>query len=557
MPSGRLPWSFSSVRTRLLAGLALLLTAGLIASAASSTLLLEDFLLERDENTLRASAERITDVIAQGPQSANADQLGAVLGPPLGIVAVDADNRVLAATGAASSAATTLVALTGTVAPGEVVTYDRADGPNNFKAIRILSPGLTLERGPSERTVQPAALVLATDTSVDDATTDTLVERQLALVGAALALLLGLATIVLRLGMRPLAQMAHAAEAIAGGSRSERLPTRGDNSETDLLAEAVNRAFDAQARAEATVRSMAADTSHELRTPLSTISGWLDLHRQGGVSGPGLEKALDHIENEVGRMRLLVEDLALLARLDAGRPMDQDDVDLTALAASVVEDAQIIYPDRSIDLVPAPPTPVRGDAARLQQAVRNLVGNAVQHTPAQTSVVVDITHIRGAVQLKVNDNGPGISPQDLPRVLERFWRAEASRSRAYGGSGLGLAIVEAIVHAHHGQVGVDSEVGVGTTVTIRLPHAAKETPCRAADAWWFPRFGNQGLGAFSVRLRTSIRTLRIATPTVPAGHTPAWFMPARTPAKYLPLVCAHHRAKGAARRRRPPRSRRG
>ncbi|MGP4027375.1 sensor histidine kinase [Actinomadura sp. 3N407] len=173
-------------------------------------------------------------------------------------------------------------------------------------------------------------------------------------------------------------------------------------------------------------------------------------------------------------MRLLVEDLTLLARLDAGRPMDQGDVDLTALAAGVVEDAQIIYPDRGITLAPARPSHVRGDAARLQQALRNLVGNAVQHTPARTSVRVEITDVGGAVQVDVIDNGPGISRQDLPRVFERFWRAEASRSRAYGGSGLGLAIVEVIVHAHHGQVAVRSEAGMGTIVTVWLPHARRK-----------------------------------------------------------------------------------
>ncbi|WP_210569697.1 cell wall metabolism sensor histidine kinase WalK [Streptomyces sp. GESEQ-4] len=293
--------------------------------------------------------------------------------------------------------------------------------------------------------------------------------RQLALIGGTLLVLLGLSVIVLRLGMRPLARMARSADAIAAGSLTERLPTHRNGSEADLLAKAVNRAFDAQARAEATVRSLAADTSHELRTPLSTISGWLDLHRQGGLSGPGLETALEHIENEVGRMRLLVEELSLLARLDAGRPVEQDDVDLTVLAAGVIEDAQIIYPQRDIAMAPALPAPVIGDAARLQQVLRNLVGNAVQHTPAQTSVRVEVTLSRGTVELSVIDNGPGISPEDLPRVFERFWRAEASRSRAYGGSGLGLAIVEAIVHAHHGQVAVYSDVGVGTTVTIRLP----------------------------------------------------------------------------------------
>ncbi|MFG3022688.1 sensor histidine kinase [Streptomyces sp. NPDC048254] len=320
-----------------------------------------------------------------------------------------------------------------------------------------------------EPAVQPTAVILVVDTSVDDATTDTLLARQLVIVAGTLVLLLALAVLVLRLGLRPLATMADSADAIAEGHLTERLPTRGDRSETDQLAEAVNRAFDAQARAEAAVRSLAADTSHELRTPLSTISGWLDLHRQGGLTGPRLETALGHIENEVGRMRLLVEDLSLLARLDAGRPLEQAPLDVTALAASVVEDAHVIHPDRAITLTAVGGRArVTGDAARLQQVLRNLVGNAVQHTPVQTAVRVTVTTVPRRVQIDVADDGPGIAPQDLPRVFERFWRAEASRSRSYGGSGLGLAIVEAIVHAHHGQVSVESAVGVGTTVSVRL-----------------------------------------------------------------------------------------
>ncbi|MGW1003454.1 ATP-binding protein [Streptomyces sp. NPDC002520] len=473
---GRLPWwSFSSVRLRLLIGLAVLLVAGLVASAVTSTLLVADFLHTRYEDTLKDSAKRITHVIERGPQTANADQLAALLGPPLGIVAVSADNTVLLSTGTATSSAADLAKLTALAPAGAVVTYGGGEGTDDIRVIRIPTPGLTLDRGPGEGTVKPAALVLAVDTSVDKETAERLIHRQLALVGAALVLLLGLAVLVLRLGMRPLARMARAADAIADGSRAERLPTRGNGSETDLLAEAVNQAFDAQARAEATVRSMAADTSHELRTPLTTISGWLDLYRQGGVSGPGLETALDHIENEVGRMRLLVEDLTLLARLDAGRPVEQQPVDLTALAACVVEDAQVIHPDRVIALAPAPSAPALGDPDRLQQVLRNLVGNAVQHTPAHTSVRVDVGITGREVRVDVVDDGPGIAPQDLPRVFERFWRAEASRSRAYGGSGLGLAIVEAIVHAHQGRVSVASEVGRGTTVTVRLPSALSVT----------------------------------------------------------------------------------
>ncbi|MFI8090796.1 ATP-binding protein [Streptomyces sp. NPDC086080] len=466
----RRPWSRSSVRLRLLAGLAVLLVTGLTASTVISAFLMEDYIDQRNDATLQDRADRLTEVIAQGPQRADADQVAALLGSPLGIVAVDRHNRVLESTGSAIAAAGELAELSTTAPPGEIVTYDGNDEQHDLAAIRVPSPGLTIvHRSPTSDVMRPAALILSIDTSIDDKTTVALITRQLALVGGALLLVLALATVVLRLGMRPLARMARTADAIAEGHLSERLPTRHDGSETDLLAEAVNRAFDAQARAEATVRSMAADTSHELRTPLATISGWLDLHRQGGVSGPGLETAFEHIENEVGRMRLLVEDLALLARLDAGRPIEQEPLDLTALTAGVVEDAQIIYPERHITLAPAPSAHIVGDAGRLRQVVRNLVGNAVQHTPAGTSVLVEIALVHKDVRLRVIDDGPGISAQDLPRVFERFWRAEASRSRAYGGSGLGLAIVEAIVHAHHGQVNVESEVGVGTTVGIRLP----------------------------------------------------------------------------------------
>jgi two-component system OmpR family sensor kinase len=464
---GRLRPSRAGVRLRLLAGLALLLVTGLAANAAIGTLLLGDYLHNRYVHTLQDNAARLQAVIAQAPRIADSDLLSALLGPPYGSIAIDAQNRMLFSSGAADLAPEALVRATAAVPAGRVVGLENAGGRDDLSAIRIPSPGLTVQRA-GQSAVRPAAVILVVDTSVDNSTTDTLFARQLAIAAAALVLLLALAVLVLRLGLRPLAKMADSADTIAEGHLTERLPTRGDGSETDQLAEAVNRAFDAQARAEAAVRSLAADTSHELRTPLSTISGWLDLHRQGGLSGLHLESALVHIEDEVGRMRLLVEDLSLLARLDAGRPVKQARLDLTSLAADVVDDAQVIYPTRRITLTAAGPATVTGDADRLQQVLRNLVGNALQHTPPETDVDVTVTTRPGYVQVEVADNGPGIAPQDLPRVFERFWRAEASRSRAYGGSGLGLAIVEAIVHAHHGQVSVRSTVGVGTTVTVRL-----------------------------------------------------------------------------------------
>ena len=339
---GRLRPSRAGVRLRILAGLACLLVAGLTASSVTGAMQWGDYLHNRNVSTLRDSATHLRAAIARGPEVADGDQLSALLGPPLGIIAVDPRERVLLCSGSAELAPQALVSATAAVPAGRVVGIAGGDGAD-LSAIRIPSPGLTLERA-DRSPVKSAAVILVIDTSVDDSTTDALFGRQLAIVVGDLVLLLAVAVLVLRLGLQPLARLADSADAIADGRLTERLPTRGDRSEADQLAEAVNRALDAQARAEAIVRSVAADTSHELRTPLATISGWLDLHRQGSLTGARLETALGHIEDEVGRMRLLVEDLSLLARLDAGRPIELAPLDLTTLATSVVEDAQIIYP---------------------------------------------------------------------------------------------------------------------------------------------------------------------------------------------------------------------
>lgn len=465
----RYRWAPSSVRLRLLLGLGILLVVGLVSSSVTSALLLNHFLHNRLITTLQDDANRVQQTLSVGPQRVDGEQISALLGPPFGILTVDNAGRPLTSTGSAQLAPQELARLATQSSTGSVVSYQIPHG-HHLSAIRIPSPGLIVTRG-AENTIRPAALILCVDTSVDNGTVRDLVVRLLVVVGAALALLLGLGLLVVRVGMRPLSRMASTADEIAAGSLADRLPVRGDRSETDRLAVAVNNAFDAQARAEASARSFAADASHELRTPVSVISGWMELYRQGHLDAEATSTAMEHVDDEVGRIRLLVEELGLLARLDAGRPIGRDMVDLAGLAHSVVEDAQVIYPDRAITLHAEPGIHSTGDPARLQQVLRNLVGNAVEHTPQPSAVEVTVEQTATAAQITVSDNGPGIAATDLPRVFERFWRAEASRSRAYGGSGLGLAIVEAIVRAHHGRVRVDSTVGVGTTVTVTLPRA--------------------------------------------------------------------------------------
>ncbi|MCT2587147.1 sensor histidine kinase [Actinophytocola gossypii] len=241
--------------------------------------------------------------------------------------------------------------------------------------------------------------------------------------------------------------------------------------EVAVLTAKVQKAFDAQRRAQDRLRSFVADASHELRTPLATLHGWIDLYVQGGLRDPDeLAHAMERMQAEVGRMRLLVDELALLADLDAARPLNRESVDVVALAGEVVDDAGIVSADRAITLRGPADAVVEGDGPRIQQVLRNLVGNAVQHTRAGTLVTVTVGSADGHVVVEVRDEGAGIAPEHLPHVFERFYRADPSRSRDGGGSsGLGLAIVEAIVTAHGGTVGVTSTPGKGTTVRVTFP----------------------------------------------------------------------------------------
>jgi two-component system OmpR family sensor kinase len=467
----------TTIRGRLLVGLLALMALGLIGSSLVTRILLVSYLHDRDRTTLRDSAQRLRAVVAAGPQTANADQLEALLGAPLGVVVVGTDGRAALSTGSGDRAPGAVTALTTRHAPMTVLAYHRDDDDLALLAVRIPTPGLTIVRRNRARDHDPpvvaSAVILTIDTDINRHAVRRLIIRQAAIVAGTLVLLAALTLLVLRVGLRPLSRMAFAADAIASGERRQRLPTTGGGVETDQLATAVNRAFDAQAEAEAAVRVFAADASHELRTPLATISGWLDLYNQGGLDDPHqLEQALERVNGEVGRMRLIVEELSLLARLDAGRPLEREEVDVAALAEGIVEDAHVVSPQRTFRLDVAGPALVRGDEPRLAQVLRNLVGNAVQHTPPTAGVRVGVATDGDVVRITVTDDGPGIAPEHLGRVFERFWRAESSRSRDYGGSGLGLAIVQAIIRAHDGTVSVASQVGEGTTITVVLPRLA-------------------------------------------------------------------------------------
>ncbi|MFI9028871.1 sensor histidine kinase [Streptomyces sp. NPDC053560] len=235
----------------------------------------------------------------------------------------------------------------------------------------------------------------------------------------------------------------------------------------------VGSALAVRQESETRVRQFVADASHELRTPLASIRGYAELTRRGREEpGPDIRHALGRIESEATRMTGLVEDLLLLARLDAGRPLSYASTDLSPLAVDAVSDARAAGPGHRWRLeLPEEPALVRADAARLHQVLVNLLANARTHTPEGTTVTARVARHGPSVLLQIEDDGPGIPAATLPHVFERFARGDASRSRSAGSTGLGLAIVRAVVAAHDGEVGVDSVPG-RTVFTVRLPAAA-------------------------------------------------------------------------------------
>ncbi len=231
----------------------------------------------------------------------------------------------------------------------------------------------------------------------------------------------------------------------------------------------IESAFRAREASERKLRRFVADASHELRTPLTAVRAYAELFTRGADKRPDdLARAMTGISRESERMSLLVDDLLLLARLDEGRPLERKDVELERVVGDAVETARTVEPDREIAFH-AEHAVVVGDPDRLRQVVDNLLANVRSHTPAGAPVEVSVASLNGDAVIEVKDSGPGMSPEDVSRVFERFYRADASRSRASGGVGLGLSIVAAVAEAHGGTASASSEPGGGTTFRVTLP----------------------------------------------------------------------------------------
>jgi two-component system OmpR family sensor kinase len=224
------------------------------------------------------------------------------------------------------------------------------------------------------------------------------------------------------------------------------------------------------------MRQFVADASHELRTPLTAVKGLAEFGLQLGTAASQAEllRLMTLIQHEGARMGRLIDDLLLLARLDSGRPLDKRPVDLASIAAEAVHAASVVHPDRPLTLLAREPVIVFADDDRIRQVIDNLIGNAVQHTPGKSPVIVTVTSTDGNGQLAVADSGPGMTVEQASKVFERFYRTDDARDRSRGGTGLGLAIAASLTAAHDGHITVATAPGEGATFCVRLPLAAVE-----------------------------------------------------------------------------------
>ncbi|KRF17096.1 ATPase [Nocardioides sp. Soil797] len=356
---------------------------------------------------------------------------------------------------------------------------DLADVPTDGQVHEVDLPGVGTYRVTAAE-ADGATLITGLPTDdVNDAVAS-MVQWEL-LLGLLAVLTAGAAGLVLvRRQLQPLhevADTAHrvAAQHLASGEidLTDRVPEHLTDEGTEVgrvgaalntLLAHVESSLESRHRSEQQVRQFVGDASHELRTPLATIKGYAELARRRPDDAAAVGAALAKVEAESGRMTSLVEDLLLLARLDSGRPLDSEPVDLTRLLLEAVADARVLAPDHQWQLdLPEEAVEVLGDEQRLHQVVTNLLTNARKYTPAGTTVTARVR----SGEIVVTDDGPGFAPGLADEAFERFVRGDTARHRE-GGAGLGLSLVKAITEAHGGTVELTTRAGQ-TRFTLRFP----------------------------------------------------------------------------------------
>ena len=459
-----------SLRARLLLAVVVLAAIGLVAANVATYSTLSSYLLDRTDSTLDQTAETLR---RPGPG-------GGIRSAPPGtfvqVRSLDGDTVVATFSGATlPGASVPAPKLPGTVKPPtlnrsrEAVRYFTVGGAHGGPEYRVRA---------SIAQDDEAMLLVASSLRDVNSTLNRLLAIELVVTALVLAAIAGLGLWLVRLGLRPLDAIGETASAIAAGDLSRRVERAEERTEVGRLGLALNSmlariesSFRAQEASERKLRRFVADASHELRTPLSAVRAYSELYDRGAAERPDdLERSMQGISRESERMSVLVEDLLLLARLDDGRPLEREPVELDEVVGEAVETAQAVDPDRAIDLHAEPAT-VLGDRVRLRQIVDNLLANVRAHTPPGTPASVSVTRRNGSAEISVTDAGPGLDEEHLEHLFERFYRADPSRARASGGVGLGLAIVAAVAEAHGGTASASSRPGEGTTIAIALPLA--------------------------------------------------------------------------------------
>lgn len=368
------------------------------------------------------------------------------------------------------------------------LAQDMAGKPEEYRTIFIHDEGAFRARACQiEVNSQPVVLISAAPLSDLNSTMRWLLIVSISAFGAALVVLVVAGRLVLRRGLRPLNDMANTAHDITShdltdsGTLPVRANGKGGGPEVEELRSALNVMLDhidsslaARTAAEQRLRRFIADASHELRTPLTSIRGYADLFRYAAANEPAEREAhLAKIREETERMSVLVDDLLLLARLDSETPLRLEEIDLVDVASAAAQAFVTAYPDYPLDFEAPSRVTLHGDPMRLRQVLDNLLTNIARHTPAGTSVRLEVT--RSAVMI-VSDTGPGIPPEHQARIFDRFYRIDDSRNRNIGGTGLGLSIVHSIVTAHGGTVNLSSQPGRTTFIISLNPESERSQP---------------------------------------------------------------------------------
>lgn len=464
----------ASLTGRLVVAVVALTALVAVLVGTSVTLVMRSYLTDRLDQQLTESVGRArADLLRNGfgdddrrPPPGQSDGLLSLITDGQRAIAtyIDTEGDLLAVPSRVQSA------LVDTPADGEAHHHDLPKY-GSYRAVAVTEDGLTT--------------VVALPTRDVDETIASLLWWEV-LLGIAATVAAGLAgRAIVRHQLRPLREVARAAHEVTELPLSSgkvdmdvRLPARLTDPATEVgavgdslnhLLDHVATSLDARHASEQQLRRFLADASHELRTPLATIAGYAELSRRTPDDAAELDQAMRKVESEASRMSGLVEDMLLLARLDAGRPLEREPVDLTLLVMEALDDARVVDAERTWRLdLPDEPVGTLGDEQRLHQVVTNLLGNASRHTPPGTTVTAGLRAEDEHAVVTVHDDGPGV-PAELQRtIFERFSRGDSSRTRASGGAGLGLSLVRAIAASHGGSASLHSVPG-DTTFTVTLP----------------------------------------------------------------------------------------